>query len=179
MTTEIQRPENQPNILEDPIVFVSRVNDVRLNNNPQETKEFKSWLLAQWVQIDSRISQIDFELIIRPYNQRPKGIARNLRVSDRIHLSEWDLNEEVFGGPRVELSYGSFLTLSPDNKGEHMTRMGFISESKAKRDLIDVFIEDRSIDVDSEGKPFVKRKGFAIKVSPDLTIRELAENESF
>ena len=173
MTTERQRPEIRPNILENPVHFVSRVSDVRLNNTPKEIEDFKSWLLDQWAQIDSRISQKDFELIIRPYNGRPRGFARNLRVSDKIHLTERD------GSPGVELRYGRWLRLSPDNKGEHMMRMQFTAESKAKRDLVDVFIEDQSVDVDSEGKPFAKRKGFKIKVSPDLTIRELAEHESF
>lgn len=179
MLTERLISKNQPDILEDPVAFIGKVNDARVNNNPQETEDFKSWLLDQWTQIDSRISQTDFELVIRPYNQRPRGTARNVTLSDKIHLSEWSLNEEVFGGPRVELRYREFLLLSPENKGEHRARIEFKTESKAKRNLTNVFVEDRSVDVDSEGKPFTKRKGFAIKISPDLTIRELAEHETF
>lgn len=47
-----------------------------------------------------------------------------MRVSDEIFLVEADVNEEVWGGPKVELNLGRWLMIEPNNK-KHWTRVHF------------------------------------------------------
>lgn len=181
MAPETLGPGNLPGILEDPLFFIRHVGDnIRSNSDPKVQSEFKEWLLNQWGKIDSRISTVSYKWAVRPHNKRPRDLERGVKVSDRISVTEPLLNEDVFGGPRVEIHYDDdALILSPESKGKHMARMSFRAHSKETRGLDTVFIEDKSVDVDPEGKPFLKRVGFLINVSPTFNVRELRANESF
>lgn len=181
MVAEKLGPKNYPDILDNPLAFIDQVKDISSNNDLKAQSEFKEWLLDQWTKIDSQISQASYERVLRPYNNRLKSITKTVKISDKVSLSESLLSEEAFGGPRVEIYSGdnSLGILSPENKGKHQARMSFRADSKATRNLTTVFIENTSVDLDSEGKAFLKRIGFEIKVSPTFSVRELHPSEGF
>lgn len=176
MTAEKLRSENYPNILEDPVAFVHRVEELRLNKDPADQSAFKESMLDQWTKINLEISKTPYQDITRP-NGRSRGLARIVTFSDLSSLTQWDTNEDALVNRTVEFLYASPSSLSPDNKNRHTIRISFISDPRPNRGLDKVFIEDQFLGVNPESKPFVKLSRLVINISPFTIVS--ADNTSW
>lgn len=166
--TEQDRPEAQSKqILDNPGALIEEVRKV-VNGQANE-EDLRTWLGEQWEEISAKLSPLQFELVIRPYNGSPSGIARSFKPSDQIEVTEHDLPPS-YGRIQVDVRDGP--------KYMPRTNIQFRVNPEDRTDLRRVLVEERVVIGDIlDGN--LKVEKFDIQVGEQLQIRKMARNEMF
>lgn len=171
--------ESFPNILEYPIPFIERAEQLRIETDPDLQATFKQWLLEQWDQINHLISARPFDVAIRPHGSKPGRTARTYLVPNGIFIIEFlPLTDDEITGSRVDLKRVSGpLGLKPEWIGNYRFHATF--RVNRQRELRYVLMDYSVVGANQKSEPFLRESGFHIAMTPDINIEQLGAAKGF